>query len=68
MAKAWITNMLWGPTKMLFETQKKVEYVYYVCDEYGHTIFEFYDEMDAREESNKYEGYSISKKQLLTED
>jgi hypothetical protein len=54
---------------MLIENNsKKVEYVYYVCDEYGHTIFEYYDEGDAREEANKREGYSVSRKQLLTED
>lgn len=53
---------------MLIQNQKKEEYVYYVCDEYGHTIFEFYDELDARIEANKQEGYSVSRKQLLTED
>jgi hypothetical protein len=44
------------------------EYVYYVCDENGDILFEYYNEEDAREVANKQEGYSISRKQLLTEE
>ncbi len=53
---------------MLTENQRKSEYIYYVCDENGSVLFEYADEMDAREMANKQEGYSISRKQLLTED
>jgi hypothetical protein len=44
------------------------EYVYYVCNEFGDIVYEYYTEMDAREQANKQEGYSISKRRIVNED
>lgn len=53
---------------MLIETPQEQRFIYYVCDEYGQTLYEYNDEQDAMEAANKQEGYSVSRKQLLTED
>ena len=53
---------------MLIENPQEQKFIYYVCDELGQTLYEYTNEQDAREVANKYEGYSVSKKQLLTED
>jgi hypothetical protein len=53
---------------MLIETPQEQKFIYYVCDESGQTLYEYTNELDAREVANKHEGYSISRKQLLVED
>jgi hypothetical protein len=44
------------------------EYIYYVCNEFGDTLYEFNDEMDAMESCNHQNGESVSRKRLLTEE
>ena len=53
---------------MLTETPQEQKFIYYVCDESGHVLYEYNDEQDAMEVANKDESYSVSRKQLLTED
>ena len=50
------------------QNEAKQEYVYYVCNEFGDVLYEYFNEEDAMEVANKDESYSVSRKQLLTED
>jgi hypothetical protein len=45
-----------------------IEYIYYVCNEFGDTLYEFKDEGSAMESCNYQNGESVSRKQLLTEE
>jgi len=53
---------------MLIENPTTQKFIYYVCDEFGQTLYEFTNEEDAMEAANKQEGYFVSRQQLLTED
>ena len=53
---------------MLVTNEAAQSYIYYVCDESGNVLYEYYDEETAQEVANKQEGYSVSRRQLLMED
>lgn len=41
---------------------------YYVCNEFGDVLYEFNTEAEALAEAARDETYSVSRRQLLTED
>lgn len=53
---------------MLTEKENKTKYVYFVVNEDGDTLFEYFNEEDAWEQASKQEGCHVSRLQLLTED
>jgi len=44
------------------------EFVYYVCNEFGETMYEYYSQLDAMEMANRYDGYFVSRRAVVSDE